>query len=104
MKSPFKIIAKYLKNEIIAAIKKDAKLYAIIMGLMGVLFVFFSVLWLFISVAIGVYFNEKGHSILMSIIYSIGFQLISFVFIGAIAFIASKKIKSLKMLKKLSDD
>ena len=104
LKSPFKIIAKYLKNEIIAAIKKDAKLYAIIMGLMGVLFVFFSVLWLFISVAIGVYFNEKGHSILMSIIYSIGFQLISFVFIGAIAFIASKKIKSLKMLKKLSDD
>jgi hypothetical protein len=100
LKAPFSIITRYLKNEIITAIKKDAKLYALIMFIMIILFVFFSVLWLFISVAVGVYFQEKGHSILMSIIYSIGFQLISIIFISSIAFIASKKLKSLKMLKK----
>ena len=101
IKAPFDLIAKYLKNEIINAIKKDTKLYALIMGIMGVMFVFFSVLWLFISVAIGVYYFENGKSILISIMYSIGFQLISFIIVGLIAFIASTQIKSLKMLKKI---
>lgn len=45
IKTPFDLIAKYLKTEIISAIKKDTKLYALIMGIMGVMFVFFSVLW-----------------------------------------------------------
>ena len=101
IKAPFDLIAKYLKNEIVSAIKKDTKLYALIMGIMGVLFVFFSVLWLFISVAIGVYYFENGNSILTSIMYSIGFQLVSFIIVGLIAFIASTQIKSLKMLKKI---
>jgi len=101
IKAPFDLIAKYLKNEIINAIKKDTKLYALIMGIMGVMFVFFSVLWLFISVAIGVYYFENGKSILISIMYSIGFQLVSFIIVGLIAFIASTQIKSLKMLKKV---
>jgi hypothetical protein len=101
IKAPFDLIAKYLKNEIITAIKKDTKLYALIMGIMGVMFVFFSVLWLFISVAIGVYYFENGYSILTSILYSIVFQLISFTIVGLVAFIASTQIKSLKMLKKM---
>jgi len=101
IKAPFDLIAKYLKNEIITAIKKDTKLYALIMGIIGVMFVFFSVLWLFISVAIGVYYFENGYSILTSILYSIVFQLISFTIVGLVAFIASTQIKSLKMLKKM---
>ena len=103
IKTPFKIIAKYLRDEIITAVKKDAKLYALIMGIMGVLFVFFSVLWFFISIAVGVYFFEQGHSLLLSIIYSIGFQIISFILIGLIALVASKKLKSLKKLRKLKN-
>ena len=103
LKTPFKIIAKYLRDEIITAVKKDAKLYALIMGIMGVLFVFFSVLWLFISIAVGVYFFEQGHSLLLSIIYSIGFQIVSFILISLIALVASKKLKSLKMLKKIKN-
>ncbi|MRT93044.1 hypothetical protein [Ancylomarina sp. 16SWW S1-10-2] len=103
LKSPFKIFAKYLRDEFIIAIKKDAQLYALIMGIMGVLFVVFSVLWLSISVAVGVYFYEHGYSILISIIYSIGFQIVSFILIGLIAYISSKKLKSLKMMKKLAN-
>jgi len=102
LKAPFKIVAKYLKNEIIAAVKKDAKIYMLIMGIMGILFVFFSVIWLFISVAVGVYCYNTGHTILMSIIYSIGFQIISFVLIALIAFIASRQLTSLKVIKKLN--
>ncbi len=102
LKAPFQLVAKYLKNEIISTIKKDARLYALIMGLMGVMFVFFVVLWLFISVIVGVYFYESGKSILISISYSIGFQIISFAIVGIIAFSASKKVKSLKLLKNSS--
>lgn len=101
LKAPFQLIAKYLKNEIITTVKKDARLYALVMGLMGVMFVFFVVLWLFISVAVGVYFYESGNTILVAIIYSIGFQLISFVLVALIAFFASRNIKSLKMLKSM---
>jgi hypothetical protein len=69
IKVPFKIVAKYLRDEIIMAVKKDAKLYMLIIGIMVVLFVFFSVIWLFISVAVGIYCYDKGHTIFISIIY-----------------------------------
>ncbi len=102
LKAPFQIVAKYLRDEVITAVKKDVKLYMLIMGIMGVLFIFFSVIWLFISVAVGVYFYDEGHTIFISIIYSIGFQLISFILITLIALIASRKLKSLKIMKKLN--
>jgi hypothetical protein len=102
IKTPFSMMAKYLRDEVIISIKKDAKLYALVMGIMGVLFVFFSVIWLFISVAVGVYFHEQGYSILISIVYSIVFQIVSFILVSLIAFFTSKKLKSLKIMKKLS--
>lgn len=102
LKAPFKIVAKYLRDEIITAVKNDTKIYMLIMFIMGVLFVFFSVIWLFISIAVGFYFYDKGYTILLSIIYSIGFQLVSFVLVGLIALIASRKLKSLKVMKKLN--
>ena len=103
LKTPFKLVAKYLTSELIKAVKKDSKLYALIMGLMGIMFVFFSVLWLFISVAAGIYFYDNGNSIFISVIYSIIFQVISLSLVGIIAFIASKNIKSLKIFKDISE-
>jgi ABC-type multidrug transport system fused ATPase/permease subunit len=100
-KIPMKIITKFLMNEMISAAKKDAKNYVLIMGLMGVLFVFFSVLWLFISVAFAVYFYDKGNAIFTSIMYSLGFQLISFFIIGLTMYIVSRRIKSLRLMLKL---
>ncbi len=102
LKTPFKLVAKYITNELIKAVKKDAKLYAFIMGLMGVMFVFFSVLWLFISFAVGIYFYDKGNTIFISVLYSILFQIISFIVVAIVAFIAMKSIKSLKLLVEIS--
>ena len=101
IKFPLKIIANIIRKEIIYTIRKDAKLYTLIMGLMVVLFIFFSVIWLFVSTAVGVYFYENGSSILASIMYSVLFQLGSFIILGIVVYIASGKIESLKMLKKL---
>jgi len=93
LKMPFKIVATYLKGEIIMAVKKDIRLYMLIIGLIGVLFVFFSVIWLFISVAVGVYFYDKGNTIFFSIIYSIAIQVISFILISLIVLMMSKKLR-----------
>ncbi len=101
IKAPFTLIAKYLKNEIVHAVKKDAKLYTLIIGMMGMLFIFFTVLWLFISVAVGVYYFENGNSIFVSALYSIAFQLTISIIVGIAAFILSTRIKSLNMLKQL---
>lgn len=103
LRSPFKILASYLKNELIDAVKKDAILYALMGFLMGVLFIFFSVLWLTISIFIGVYYFNIGESILNSILYSLGYQSLFFVLISLIAFIAMKNINSIKVLRKLSN-
>jgi len=102
LKMPFKIVATYLKGEIIMAVKKDIRLYMLIIGLIGILFVFFSVIWLFISVAVGVYFYDKGNTIFFSIIYSIAIQVISFILISLIVLMMSKKLRFLKILKKFN--
>ena len=101
LKTPFKLVANYLKEEIILAMKKDLRLYMLILGLMGVLFVFFSVIWLFMAVAVGVYFYDKGFTLFISIIYSIGVQVTSFILVSLLAFLISKQLRSLKILKKL---
>ena len=98
-KSPF--TKKYFSN-LIKIAKKDARLYAMIMGILSVLFIFFTVLWLFISTAIGFYFYEKGNTLFISILYSIGFQMIFFVSMILIGYFGSKRITSLKMVKSLS--
>ncbi len=101
IKAPFNFANNYIKGEIIKSIKKDAKLYALIMITVGILFIFFAVIWLFIAIAISAYFYEKGHTLFNAIVYSIGIQLIAFIGIGLTALIASKKIKSLQLMKKI---
>ena len=103
LKFPFKMFARYLRDELIQSIKEDTKIYVLISGLMAVLFVFFSIIWFFISVAVGVYFYDNQYSILSSILYSIAFQILSFILVALIMYSASKKLKTLKLLKRLGD-
>ena len=102
LKTPFKLVAKYVTNELLKAVKRDSKLYVFIIGLLVIMFVFFSVLWLFIAVVVGVYFYDHGHPVFTSILYSIVFQLISFIVIVILAYISIKSIKSLKLLVEIS--
>jgi len=103
LKTPFKLMAKFLWKESVNAMKKDAALYAFIMGLMGVLFVFFATLWLFVSVGVGVYFYEKGHTLLTSVFYSVIFQSAGFLVVAFVAWMATRRIRSLKMMKRVSE-
>lgn len=102
LRSPFKLVATYLKNELISAVKKDMVLYMLMGLLMGILFVFFSVIWLTISILIGVYYFENGATIFNSILYSFGYQSAFFMLISLIAFIAMQNMESMKMMKKIA--
>lgn len=99
IKAPFQLIHEYIKKEIVALIKKEIKLYFWVLILFGVLFTIFIVFWVLISLAIGVYFQEDGASLLTSILYVIAFQLVTFTLISIIVYRISRKIKSLKLLR-----
>jgi hypothetical protein len=67
-----------------------------------VLLIVFIVFWVLISLAIGVYFKESGVSVLNAILYVISFQLVIFTIVSFVIYKISKKIKSLKLLRKPS--
>ena len=104
VKAPFQLIHVYIKNEIVAVIKKEVKLYFVLICLMGVLLTIFIVFWVLISLAVGIYFQEQGISNFNSILLAIAFQLVSFSLVTFIFFKVSRKIKSLRMLKKTLKD
>jgi hypothetical protein len=99
VKAPFQLIQVYIKNEIVAVIKKEIKSYFIVILLFCVLFTILVAFWVAISLAIGVYCVNEGLSLLTSIFYVIGFQLIAFLIVGFFIFRFSRKIKSLKLLR-----
>ena len=99
IKAPFELIHMYIKREIIAVIRKEIKLYFIIIILFGILFTVFIVFWVLISLALGIYFQDEGVSLLNSILLVIAFQLLIFALVIFIIHRVSKKIKSLRLLK-----
>lgn len=99
IKAPFQLLHVYIKNEIIALIRKELKLYFIVMCLLGVLFTIFIVFYVLISLAVGFYFQELGFTNFESILLSVLFQIVMFIVVGFIFFKVSRKIRSLKMIR-----
>jgi len=103
VKTPIKIVSKFIKEEILPSMEKDFKLYLLIMGSVMLLALFFGVIWVSIAIAVGVFFFDIGYSVLESVLFSLGFQVLSFLLLSLIAFIASKNIKSLQLLKRANE-
>jgi len=102
IKAPFRFVAGYVKNEIVSAVKKDAGLMAVISVMIMVLFVFFLIFWLSVSVAVGAYFYENGNTLLISILYSIAFQILSSLLAGLIAYISVRSLRTFKLFRSVS--
>jgi len=100
IKAPFQLIHLYIKNEIVSAIRKEIKLYFVLIFLIGILFTIFIVFWVLISLAIGFYFQELGFTNYESILLSIVFQAVIFLIVFLIFRSKSKQIKSLRMINK----
>ena len=101
IKLPFKVFAKFFTREIIKAVKKDIKTYVFLTMLLFCMAILASFIWLFIAVAVGIYFYELGNTMLLSIGYSLLFQLISMMVLGLILYFTSKKLRSLKLIKSI---
>jgi hypothetical protein len=101
IKIPFQLIQSYIKNEIVAVVRKEVKLYFVLMALLGVLFTVFIVSWVLISLAMGMYFQELGISNVTSILYVLGFQIVIFLIVVFFFFRVSKKIKSISLMNKI---
>lgn len=102
LKAPFRFVAGYVKNELVSAVKKDSKLMAFISAMLMVLLIFFFVLWISISVAVGAYFYDNGSTVFVSVLYSIGFQTISFLLVALLAYLFFRNLKTLKIYKSLT--
>ena len=100
VKTPLKLVSKFIKEEILPSMEKDFKLYLLIMGSLMLLVLFFGVIWISISITVGVFFFDSGYSVLDSVLFSLGFQFLSFLILSLVAFVASRNIKSLQMLKR----
>jgi len=101
VKLPFTIFAKFFTIEIIKAIKKDIKTFVFSLLLIVSLLIISSIIWLFIAIAVGVYFYDKGNTIIVSIGYSLIFQSISLFLFGLTLYLTSKKLRSLKLIKSI---
>ena len=101
IKLPFTVFAKFFTREIIRALKKDAKTIVFLVWLLVSLVVIASVMWLFLAVALGVYFYENGNTILVSIGYSLVFQFIGFLIFGITLYFTSKRLRSVKLVKSI---
>ncbi len=102
VKAPFKFIAGYVKNELVTALKKDSGLMAVISVMVVVLFVFFLIFWLSVSVAVGVYFYENGNTLFVSVLYSIAFQTLSSLLALLIAYISMRRMKTFKIFRSIT--
>ncbi len=103
VKKPLKFFENKIKNKVIASIKKDAKLYVLIVAAFMFVFVVLFVLWVFIAVAVGVYFKEQGNTYFISILYSILFQFFTIPIVGFIAYRLFKNLQSVKMIKEIKN-
>ncbi|MBB3187173.1 hypothetical protein [Microbacter margulisiae] len=102
IKIPFLWTARFLKQELIHAIKKDLQNMALIGLLLIILLIFFAVLWFSVSVLIGVFFYEKGNALLLSVLYVVIFQLFSMMAVGLSIYFIAKKRHAASMIHKIS--
>jgi magnesium-transporting ATPase (P-type) len=102
VKTPFRFVAGYVKKELLAAIKKDSKLMAVISAMLIVLLVFFLVFWFSLSAAVGIYFYEEGNTLFVSALYSLAFQVLSSVLTGLTAYVSFRRLKTFKIYKSIA--
>ena len=101
---PFRLLLKYLRRELTSSIKHDMKIYFMLAGIAGMMFIFVVILWMTVALAVGVYFYyEKGYSFFLSVLSSLAFQGIVIVLWMVIARIAAGKRKTAEMIREFRE-
>ena len=100
---PVRLLLKYFRRELSAAVRHDLRIYMLLAGIAGMMFIFVVVLWLTLSIAVGVFFYEKGFTLLIAVLFSLAFQVVVILLALLTARIASHRRKTLKLVKELKD-
>jgi Flp pilus assembly protein TadB len=100
---PFRLLLKYLRRELTSTIKHDMKIYFLLAGIAGMMFIFVVILWLTVALAVGSYFYEKGYSFFVSVLFSLAFQGIVILLWMLVARIAAGKRKTAQMIREFRE-
>ena len=88
------VVKSFLVNPIKSAIKtgsKELRIFGSIGMVAIVLLVFFIIGWLTLSVLVGLFFYDQGNSLTLSALYSLIFQLLSFVVVSSVGYMVLSK-------------
>ena len=88
------VLKGFIMNPVNSAIKTATKEVKIIgsLGMISVvMFVFFVIGWFTLSVLVGTWFYDHGYSLTNSVLYSLIFQMISFVVVSSLGFLFLSK-------------
>jgi hypothetical protein len=88
------VLKSFVLNPLKSALKtgaKEMKIFGSLGMISIVLFVFFTVGWFTLTVLVGVWFYEEGNSLSLSVLYSLIFQLFSFLVVASVGYIIFSK-------------
>jgi len=100
---PVRLLIKYFRRELTAALRHDLKIYMLMAGIAGMMFIFVVTLWLTLSIAVGVFFYEKGFTLLQSVLFSLAFQFVVILLSLLTARIACRRRRTARLLKELRE-
>ena len=90
----FPVLKSFLLNPIKSTLTtsiKELKIFGSLGMIFIVLFVFFTIGWFTLTVLVGVWFYEEGNSLSISVLYSLIFQLFSFLVVSLLGYIIFSK-------------
>jgi len=90
----FPVVKSFLVSPIKSAVKTGSKELRIFgsLGMVAiVLLVFFIIGWFTLSVLVGLFFYDRGNSLTLSALYSLIFQLLSFVVVSSVGYMVFSK-------------
>jgi hypothetical protein len=88
------VLKSFIVNPVNAAVKtatKELKIFGSVGMIAIVLLVFFMVGWLTLSVLAGVWFYDHGYSLTNSVLYSLIFQIVSFLVVSSLGLLLISK-------------
>ncbi len=100
---PVRLLIKYFRRELTSALRHDLKIYMLMAGIAGMMFIFVVILWLTLSIAVGVFFYEKGFTLLQSVLFSLAFQFVVILLSLLTAHIACRRRRTARLLKELRE-
>lgn len=99
--SPFLFLAKYFKIEINDAIKHDIRRTGLIIFLSMILFMFLVVIWITVQYGIVTLLVSQNLSLLSALFVSLGIQVVCFSIVLIILNYKSKRMETLKLIRRL---